>query len=95
MSWSSSVSIVSGYELDNHVIEVRSPAEAKEFSSSLYVQTGSGVHTASYTVDTGGGVPFSRAKVRLGCDANHSPPSSAEVRMSRSYTSPPMCLHGM
>jgi hypothetical protein len=39
----SSVSIVSGYGLDDHSIEVRSPSEAKEnFSSSPCVQTGSG-----------------------------------------------------
>jgi hypothetical protein len=31
----SSVSIVSGYRLDDREIEVRSPAEAKGFSSSL------------------------------------------------------------
>jgi hypothetical protein len=33
---------------------VRSPAEAKNFSSNLYVQTSSGVHTASWPVGTGG-----------------------------------------
>jgi hypothetical protein len=53
----SSVSIVSGYRLDDRVIEVRSPAEAKDFSSTLCVQTGSGVHPASNTVGTGGSFP--------------------------------------
>jgi hypothetical protein len=49
----------------------------KDFSSSLYVQTGSGAHPASCTMGTGG--PVSGAKARPGRDADHSPPSSAEV----------------
>jgi hypothetical protein len=65
---------VSDYGLD----EVRSPAEAKDFSSSLCVQTGSGAHPASCTMGTGG--PFPGAKARPGRDAGHSPPSSAEVK---------------
>jgi hypothetical protein len=36
------VSTVSGYGLDDRAIDVRSPTGAKEFSSSLCVQTGSG-----------------------------------------------------
>jgi hypothetical protein len=35
-------SVVSGYGLDGRVIEVRSPAEARYFSSNLCVQTGLG-----------------------------------------------------
>jgi hypothetical protein len=73
----SSGSIVSGYGLDDRAIEVRSPAEAKDFSSNLCVQTGSGVHPASCTMGTGG--PFPGGKARPGRDAEHSPPSSAEV----------------
>jgi hypothetical protein len=38
----SSASIVSDYGLDDRAIGVRSPAGAKDFSFSLYVQTGSG-----------------------------------------------------
>jgi hypothetical protein len=47
--WSrvSSGSIVSDYGLDDRAIEVRSPAEAKDFSSILCVQTDSGAHPAS------------------------------------------------
>jgi hypothetical protein len=52
-----SVSIVSGYGLDDLAIEVRSPAEAKDFSSNLCVQTGSGAHPASCTMVTGGSFP--------------------------------------
>jgi hypothetical protein len=76
-SWGSSVSIVSGYRLDAQAIEVRSPAGAKDFSCSLCVQTGSEAHPASCTMGTGG--PFPGGKARPGRDADHSPPSSAEV----------------
>jgi hypothetical protein len=74
----SSVSIVSGYGLDDPAIEVRYLAEArKRFSSNLCVQTGSWVHTAFCVMGTGG--PFPGHKVQPGRDADHSPPSSAEV----------------
>jgi hypothetical protein len=49
----------------------------KDFSSSLCVLTGSGAHPAFCTMGTGG--PFPGAKARPGRDADHSPPSSAEV----------------
>jgi hypothetical protein len=68
---------VSDYGLDDRAIGVRSPAGAKDFSSILCVQTGSGAHTASCTMGTGG--PFPGVKVRPGRDADHSPPSSVEV----------------
>jgi hypothetical protein len=73
----SSVIIVSGYSLDDRAIEVRSPAGAKDFSSNLCVQTGSGAHPASCTVGTGGSFPWGKARPER--DADHSPPSSAEV----------------
>jgi hypothetical protein len=73
----SSGGIVSDYGLDDCAIGVRSPAGAKDFSSILCVQTGSGVHPASCTMGTGG--PFPGGKARPGRDADHSPPSSAEV----------------
>jgi hypothetical protein len=50
----------------------------KYFSSSFCVQTGSGAHPASCTMGTEG--PFSGAKARTGRDADHSPPSSADVK---------------
>jgi hypothetical protein len=49
----------------------------KDFSSSLCVQTGSGVNPASCTMGTGG--PFPWAKARPGRDADHSHPSIAEL----------------
>jgi hypothetical protein len=73
----SSVSTVSGYGLDDWAIEVRFPAEEKDFSCNLCVQTGSEAHPASCTMDTG--VPFPGGKARPERDADHSPPSSAEV----------------
>jgi hypothetical protein len=53
----SSVSIVSGYGLDDRAIQVRFSAEAMDFSSKLWVQTGSGAHPASCSMDTGGPFP--------------------------------------
>jgi hypothetical protein len=56
---------------------LQSPAEAKDFFSSLCVQTASGAYSASCAMGTGG--PFAGGKVRLGRDADHWLPSSAEV----------------
>jgi hypothetical protein len=53
------------------------PAEAKDFSSSLCVQTSSEAHPASYPMDT---VVFPGNKERPGSDADHSPLSGAKVR---------------
>jgi hypothetical protein len=74
----SSGSIVSDYGLDDQEIEVRSPTGAEDFSSNPCIQTGSGAHPASYPMGTGGPFPFGKAWP--GRDANHSPPSSAEVK---------------
>jgi hypothetical protein len=68
---------VSDCGLDDRAIGVRPPAGAKDFSSSLCVQTGSGAYPASCTMSTGG--PFPGGKARPGRDADYSPPSSAEV----------------
>jgi hypothetical protein len=68
---------VSDYGLDDRAIGVRPPAGATDFSSIFCVQTGSGAHPASCPLSTGGLSPG--VKERLGRDANHSPPSSAEV----------------
>jgi hypothetical protein len=68
---------VSDYGLDDRAIGVRSPAGAKDFSSSLCVQTSSGAHPASCTMGTGG--PSLGGKARQGRESDHSPPSSAEV----------------
>jgi hypothetical protein len=54
-------------------VGVRSLTEAEDFSFNVCFQTGCGAHPASYTMGTGG-------KGRPGRDADHSPPSSAEVK---------------
>jgi hypothetical protein len=77
MSRVSSGSIESDYGLEDQAIGVRSQAGAKDFSCSLCVQTSPGAHPASCTMGTEG--PFPWAKARPGRDADHSPPSNAEV----------------
>jgi hypothetical protein len=71
----SSVSIVSGYGLDDRG---SIPGRGKMIFPLACVQTGSGAHPASCTIGTGG--PFPGGKARPGRDADHSPPSSAEVK---------------
>jgi hypothetical protein len=74
------------------VIRVRSAAEAKDFFSSLCVQTGSGAHPASCTMGNRG--PFPGSKARPERDADHSPPSSAEVvKEQELYLLSPLLLH--
>jgi hypothetical protein len=89
----SSVSIVSDYGLDYRAIEVRFPAEAKDFSSSLCVQTGSGAHPASCTMGTGGLFPGGNRRRAMTLTTHpHLVPRSW---MNRSYTSSPRtCLRG-
>jgi hypothetical protein len=67
---------VSDYGPDDRAIGVRSQTGAKDFSSIVFVQTGSGAHPASCTMGTGG--PFLGGKARPGRDADHSHPSSPE-----------------
>jgi hypothetical protein len=84
----SSVSTVSGYGLDDRAIEVRSPAEAKDISSNLCVQTGSGAHQASYPMGTG---LFPRG-VTL---APHPHPLPRLIVRTRCTSSPLKRLRGM
>jgi hypothetical protein len=97
-NWSrgSSVSIVSGYGLDDRAIGVQSPAGAigvqspagaKDFCSNLCVQTGSEAHPASCTMGTGG--PFPGAKRGRGVTLTTHTHLVPKSRMSRSYTSSP------
>jgi hypothetical protein len=64
---------------------VRSPTEAGDFSSTLCVQTGSGVHPASCTVGTGGSFPG--GKGGRGVMLTTHPLLVPRLRKSRSYTS--------
>jgi hypothetical protein len=89
----SSVSIVSSYRLDDRAFGIGSPAEAKEFSSSLCVQISSVAHPTFYPMGTGS---FPAKKHGWGVmltTHSHLVPRS---RMSRSYTSsPPWSLFGV
>jgi hypothetical protein len=53
------------------------PGRGKNVSLLHSVQTSSGAHAASYTMSTGGSFPGVK---RLGHEADHSPPASAEVK---------------
>jgi hypothetical protein len=68
---------VSDYGVDDRAIGVRSPAGAKDFSSIICVQTGSGAHPASCPKGTGD--PFPGGKARTGREADHSPLPTALV----------------
>jgi hypothetical protein len=85
----SSGSTVSGYGLDDRATGVRSPAGARDFSSNLCVQTGSGAHPASCTVGTGG--PFTGIKRGQGVTLTTHPHLVPRSRPSRSYTFFPPC----
>jgi hypothetical protein len=76
-------------------MEVRSPAEAKDFSSSLFVQTGSEADPASYRIGTAG--PYLEVKRGRGVTLATQPSYLAlKSRMSRSYiSSPTSLLHGV
>jgi hypothetical protein len=90
----SSVSVVSGYGLDDRAIEVRFPAEAKDFSSILCGQTRSGAHSASCTMGTG--VLSPRVKRGRGLTLSTHPHLVPRSRMSRSYaSSAPKRLRGV
>jgi hypothetical protein len=71
----SSGSIVSDYGLDDRAIRVRSPAGAKDFSSLSRPALGPTQPPVQWVP----GGRFSWGKARPGRDADHSPPSSAEV----------------
>jgi hypothetical protein len=60
------------------------PAGAKDFSSNLWVQIGSGSHPASCTVGTGG--PFPGVNRCRGVTLTTHPHLVPRSRMSRSYT---------
>jgi hypothetical protein len=74
----SSVGIATDYGLDDRGVGVR-VSVGLEFFLLHVVQTGSGVHPTSYPMGTG-------VKGR-GREADHSPPTSAEVKKTWNYTS--------
>jgi hypothetical protein len=73
----SSVGIALGYGLDDRGSRVRFPAGGGDFSLRRRIQNGFWTHPASYP----GGISVSDPRVkRPGREADHSPPSSAEVK---------------
>jgi hypothetical protein len=78
----SSVGIATGYGMHDRGGGVRVPVGSKNFSLLHMVQTGSGVHRTSYKMGTGG-------SKRQGREADHSPPTSADVKNMWIYTSTP------
>jgi hypothetical protein len=78
--------------MDERAIDVRFSAEAKDFSSSLCVQTGSAAHPDSCTVGTGG--PFPGIKRGWGVTLTTHPHLMTMSRMSRSYNSSPPSTFG-
>jgi hypothetical protein len=90
----SSVSAVSGCGLDDRAIEVRSLAEAEGFF--LYPLCPDRLWGPLSLLYKGTGGPFPGAKARSGRDADHSPPSSAEVKNEwELYLVSPNRLHGV
>jgi hypothetical protein len=85
-SRNSSVGIVTGYRLDGREGRRSSLGKGKIFL--LIVQTGSGAHPF-YCPMGGAGGSFHEVK-RPGPEADHSPPTSAEVKKMWIYTSTPL-----
>jgi hypothetical protein len=81
MSRDGAVGIATGYGLDDRGVGVRVPIGSRIFSKRS-VQTGSGAHPASYPMGTG--------VKRQGREADHSLPTSAEVKKTWIYTSIPL-----
>jgi hypothetical protein len=80
------VGIALGYGLeDRGTTKVRFPAGAGNFFHQR-VQNGSGAHPASYPMGTMGSFPEGKAPGR---EADHSLPSSVEVKNAWIYTSTP------
>jgi hypothetical protein len=72
----SSVGLTTEYGLDDRMIGVRLPAGAGNFSLRHHVQKGSGAHPA-YPMGTRGS---SLGVKRPGREADHTPPTVAEVK---------------
>jgi hypothetical protein len=89
----STVGNATGYELDDRGSRARFSVGVGNFSLHHRVQNGSGAHPASYPMGTRA---LSLGIKRRGCEADHSPLSSAEVKKAWSYTSTPaVCSHGV
>jgi hypothetical protein len=77
MSRNSSVSIGTDYRLDDRVIGIRFAAGVGNFSLRHHVEAGSGPQPPPYAMGIGA---TSLGLKRVWHEADHSPPSSAEVK---------------
>jgi hypothetical protein len=66
-----------GYGLEDRGSRIRFPVGTENFTFHHRVQNGSGAHPASYPTGTRSSFPGVKWP---GCEADHSPPSSAEVK---------------
>jgi hypothetical protein len=85
VSRDSAVGIATGYGLDDRGVEFES-REGQEFSLLHVVQTGAGAPPISLSNRQRG---LSPGVKRQGREADHSPPTSAEVKKMWIYTSTP------
>jgi hypothetical protein len=86
-------SVALGYGLDHRSSRVRFPAGAGNFSLHHRVQNGSGAQSASCPMDTRA---LSLGVKRSGHEADHSPPSSVEVKECvELYLHSPIRLNGV
>jgi hypothetical protein len=83
MSRDSSVGIVTGYGLDDQGGGSSSPGREKILTSPYRPDP------TSYKMGTGGSSPKVKRQER---EADHSPPTSAEVKKMWIYTSTPLCV---
>jgi hypothetical protein len=72
-------------------MEIRFPAEPRDYSLLHIVQIGSGAHPAFYTMGKGAASPWAKRTKR---QADHSPPSSAEVKNGEDILPLPAYLSG-
>jgi hypothetical protein len=77
------VGIATGCGLDGRGVGVRVQV-GQDFSPLHVIHTRSGAHPASYPMGSGGSFPEVK---RPGREADHSPPTSAEVKNMWIYTS--------
>jgi len=80
------LNLTSGRQITSYFVYTRIDEACSNSQSSGSVQTGSGAHPPSYPMDTG---TLSPGVKRPGLEADHLPPSSAEVKNRWSYTSTP------
>jgi hypothetical protein len=91
LSWNESRDSSVGIALDDRGSRVRFPARAGNFSLHHRVQNGSGAHPASCPMGNRGSFPGVK---HPGREADHMPPSSAEVKECvELYLHSPVCLH--